>query len=190
MKKIAIFASGSGTNFEAIVQAATQGQIKGEVVLLVCDNPTAYVIERAKNNHIDNFVFTPKSYHSKSEYEQQIEIELKRFQVDLVVLAGYMRLIGDTLLSSYGGKIINIHPALLPSFPGKDGILQAYNYGVKIMGITIHYVDSGMDTGKIIAQSAFDRQGNESLDEVEAKIHALEHRLYPQVINQILTETI
>src|SRR5574344_2031452 len=154
MKRIAIFASGSGTNFEAIVEAVNQGRIHGEVVLMVCDKPQAYVVKRAQNHHIPSFIFTPKNYKDKIDYEQQIVAKLKDAAVDLVVLAGYMRLIGSTMLSAYGGKIINIHPALLPSFQGKDGILQAYNYGVKIMGITIHYVDAGMDTGPIIAQAA------------------------------------
>ena len=101
---------------------------------------------------------------------------------DLIVLAGYMRIIGQTLLDAYEGKIVNIHPALLPAFPGRDGITDALNYGVKIMGVTVHYVDAGIDTGKIIDQSCFKRSGQEIIN----RIHELEHELYPPVIERLL----
>ena len=97
-----------------------------------------------------------------------------------------MRIIGETLLNAYEGKIININPALLPAFPGRDGIGDALNYGVKVMGVTVHYVDAGIDTGNIIDQACFKRTGNETREEVETRIHALEHELYPQVITQLL----
>lgn len=185
MKNIAIFASGSGTNFEAIVEACESKYIPGKVVLLVCDKKKAYVVERAKNHNIDTFVFTAKNYESKEAYETEIVEQLKAHNVDLICLAGYMRFCGKVLLDNYAGRLINIHPALLPSFPGAHGILDAYNYGVKVFGVTIHYVDMGIDSGKIIAQRAFDYTPGDSLDEVEEKVHKVEHELYPEVVKKI-----
>lgn len=186
MKRIAIFASGSGTNFESIVQACERKEINAEVVLMVCNKKDAYVNQRAINHNIDRFVFWPKKYQSKAEYEAEIVKKLNEYNVDLVVLAGYMLLCGEVLLNSYEGKIINIHPALLPAFKGAHGIKDAYEYGVKVFGVTVHYVDSGMDSGKIIAQRAFEYTEGDSLDLVEEKIHAIEHVLYPEVIKKLL----
>lgn len=188
MKRIAIFASGSGSNFEALVSACEAKEINAEVVLMVCDKKNAYVIERAKNHNVDTFVFSAKHYESKAEYEAEIVQKLNDYNVDLVCLAGYMKLCGDVLLSNYEGKIINIHPALLPSFKGAHGILDAYNYGVKVFGVTVHYVDSGMDSGKIIDQMSFHIEDNDDLDSIETKIHAIEHVLYPSVVKKLCEE--
>lgn len=188
MKRIAIFASGSGTNFEAIVLACEAKEINANVVLMVCDKKQAYVIERAKNHNIDTFVFNAKDYKSKEDYETIIVEKLKSYNIDLICLAGYMKLCGEVLLTNYEGKIINIHPALLPAFKGAHGILDAYTYGVKVFGVTVHYVDSGMDSGKIIAQRAFDYIEGQTLDEVEAKIHEIEHVLYPEVVKKLCEE--
>ena len=188
MKKLAVFASGSGSNFEAIQQAILNDEIKdAEIVLMVCDKPNAYVIERAKNHNINTFVFSAKKYSSKNEYETEIVNLLNELNVDLVCLAGYMKIVGEVLLSNYEGRIINIHPALLPSFKGAHGILDAFNYGVKVYGVTIHYVNSGIDEGKIISQKAFEYYGNDVL-ELETMIHKVEHELYPRTINELLKE--
>lgn len=188
MKNIAIFASGSGTNFEAIVNAVENGIIKdAKVVLMVCDNKKAYVIERAKNHNVPSFVFRAKDYASKEEFETEIVEKLKELKVDLICLAGYMRYIGKVLLDNYEGKMINIHPALLPSFKGAHGIQDAFDYGVKVFGVTVHYVDSGVDSGKIIMQRGFEYYGND-IDEVEAHIHEIEHVLYVEAINKIFNE--
>ncbi len=188
MKNIAIFASGSGTNFEAIVNAVEKGLIKdSKVVLMVCDKPGAYVIERAKNHNVKSFVFRAKDYNSKEEFETEIVSMLKELNVDLICLAGYMRYIGKVLLDNYEGKMINIHPALLPSFKGAHGIDDAFNYGVKVFGVTVHYVDSGVDSGKIIMQRGFEYYGS-NRDEVEKKIHEIEHVLYVEAINKVLYE--
>jgi phosphoribosylglycinamide formyltransferase-1 len=186
MKNIAIFASGSGTNFQAIVDAAKNGSIPARVALLVCDKPGAKVIERAERERIPTFVFSPKDYASKAEFEQAILEQLRKHQIEFIALAGYMRLIGPTLLAAYEGKIVNIHPSLLPAFPGKDAIGQAYRAGVKITGVTIHYVDEGMDTGPIIAQRAVPIDEGESLAQLEARIHEVEHELYPAVLKTLL----
>ncbi|MGM9969204.1 MAG: phosphoribosylglycinamide formyltransferase [Anaeroplasma sp.] len=188
MKRIAIFASGSGTNFEALVEACNSGLIDAKVVLMVCDRKKAYVIERAKKYNVPSFVFSAKDYSSKEEYEELLVEKLEEYKVDLICLAGYMRICGYVLLRKYEGKIINIHPALLPAFKGAHGIEDAYNYGVKVFGVTIHYVDSGMDSGKIIAQRAFEYTEGDSLAEVEEKIHAIEHELYPEVVAKLVKE--
>lgn len=188
MKRIAIFASGSGSNFEALVQACEKKEINAAVVLMVCDKKKAYVCERAKNHNIDSFVFSAKNYASKEEYEAEIVKKLDEYKIDLVCLAGYMKLCGNVLLNAYEGKIINIHPALLPSFKGAHGILDAYNYGVKVFGVTVHYVDSGMDSGKIIDQMSFHVEDNDTLETIESKIHAIEHVLYPSVVKRLVEE--
>ena len=188
MKNIAIFASGSGTNFEALAEQIENKKINGKLLLMVCDNPNAYVIKRANNHNVKTLVFNPKDYESKSSYEAIIVNALNELNIDLVCLAGYMRICGKTLLSSYEGKIINIHPALLPSFKGAHGILDAYNYGVKVFGVTVHYVDSGMDSGKIIDQESFHIKENDTLESIEEKIHEIEHVLYPSVVKKICEE--
>ena len=186
MKKIAIFASGNGSNFQAIIDEIEQGNLFAEIVALVTDKPDCFAVQRAKNHNIPVFSFTPKNYTSKEEYEKEIAAFLSEKNVSLIVLAGYMRLIGNLLLSAFPNRIVNIHPALLPAFPGKNGIEQAFHYGVKIYGVTVHYVDAGMDTGKIIEQECFKANGTETLQEIEKKIHAIEHRLYVKAIREIL----
>ncbi len=126
-----------------------------EISLLVCDKPEARAVGRANYHHIPCFAFFQRKHMSQKEaFEKEILKKLEEYEIDYVILAGYMRLIGPTLLEAYGGKIINIHPSLLPSFPGKDAVGQALEAGVKVTGVTIHYVDAGMDTGPIIAQEA------------------------------------
>jgi phosphoribosylglycinamide formyltransferase-1 len=186
MNKIAVFASGSGTNFQAFIDAVAQGTLQADIVLLFFYNSVCMVVQRAKKHHIDIFSFNPKTYPSKDAFEQEIVKILRQKEVDLIVLAGYMRLIGNVLLCAFEGKIVNIHPSLLPAFPGLHAIEKAYQHGVKVFGITIHYVDKGMDTGTIIAQDSFHIVGNETLEEVENRIHQLEHQLYPKTIQKLL----
>lgn len=186
MKRIAIFASGSGTNFEALVQACENGQIDAKVVLLVCDKKKAFVNQRAENHNIPSYVFNAKDYSTKEEYEELIVEKLDEYNVDLICLAGYMKICGYVLLRKYEGKIINIHPALLPSFKGAHGIEDAFTYGVKVFGVTVHYVDSGMDSGKIIDQRAFHIEENDTIEDVERKIHEIEHVLYPEVVAKLV----
>lgn len=183
---IAVFASGSGSNFQAICDAVAEQKLQVNVALLVCDHPDAFVLERAKKIHIETLVFDPKSFRSKVDYELMIAQKLNEKKIEWIVLAGYMRIIGETLLQLFPNKIINIHPALLPSFPGAHGIKDAFDYGVKVFGITIHYVDSGIDTGKIIDQESFKVVDDMSLEEIENEIHRLEHQLYPKVLQRLL----
>lgn len=188
MKRLAVFASGNGTNFQAIIDKVNNGQLKILVPLLIVDKKNAYALERAKKANVDAYFINPKDYETKALYEEEIIKLLKKYDIDFIALAGYMRLIGDTLLNEYEGRIINIHPSLLPAFKGKDAIGQAFQYGVKIMGVTIHYVDKGMDSGKIIAQDSFKLMALDTLEDVEANIHAIEHRLYPEVLKNLLEE--
>ncbi|MET3696584.1 formyltetrahydrofolate-dependent phosphoribosylglycinamide formyltransferase [Bacillus oleivorans] len=186
MKKLAIFASGSGSNFQAIVDAVKAGKLDAEVSLLVCDKPGAFCIERASTEEIPSFVFNPKEYASKADYETELYEKLKELEIDIIVLAGYMRLIGPVLLTPYEGKIVNIHPSLLPAFPGKDAIGQALAAKVKETGVTIHFVDSGMDTGPIVVQQSVSISETETRESLQAKIQKIEHELYPSVLQKLL----
>ena len=186
MKKIAVFASGFGSNFQAIIEAVKQQTLNADIALLVSDNPSSKAVERANAAGIDAFTFCAKDYAGKAAYEQAVLAELKRRNVNFIVLAGYMRIIGKTLLEAYPMRILNLHPALLPSFPGAHGIADAYNYGVKVFGITIHFVDEGVDTGKIINQFAFHAEDDDTLESIEAKIHQLEHQYFPLTINEVI----
>ena len=185
MKKIAIFASGSGSNFEAIVKAVQRNEISAEIVLLVSDKPDAYALTRAKNLAVPTFAIAPKDYPEKVAYEMEILEKLRALEVELIVLAGYMRLVGETLLDAYPDKIVNIHPSKLPDFPGKDAILRAYESKIRQTGVTVHYVDAGMDTGPIIAQETVAIDENDSLETLEEKMHKVEHVLYVRTLAQL-----
>lgn len=184
--KIAVFASGNGSNFEAIAKSMNQGEIEGAIVLVFSDRTEAYVLERAKSLQIPVRSFSPKQFTNKVEYEREILKELEAKEVELLVLAGYMRLIGPTLLNAYPNRILNIHPALLPEFPGLHGIRDAFEAGVKQTGVTVHYVDNGVDTGPILAQKRVNIEVNETLASLELKIHQAEHQLYPEVVQEVI----
>ncbi|MBS7345396.1 MAG: phosphoribosylglycinamide formyltransferase [Caryophanon sp.] len=184
MTNIAVFASGSGSNFEAIQQSIERGELQANIALVVTDKPGAYVETRAAKFNIPVLALSPKSFDTKAAYEQAIVDELRARDIEWVVLAGYMRLVSETLLTAYASKIVNIHPSLLPSFPGKDAIGQALAHGVKVTGVTVHFVDEGMDTGPIIAQTAVDVvEGDRA--QTEAAIHKAEHALYTVALQQL-----
>lgn len=186
MTKFAVFASGSGTNFQAINDAVQEEKLPGEAVLVVTDKPGALIVERAEKAGIEVLAIKPAGFPSKAVYEQLILEKLRELDVEWIVLAGYMRLIGDVLLAAFPNRIINIHPSLLPAFPGKDAIGQAMDHGVKVTGVTVHYVDAGMDTGTIIAQQAVEVvEGNRA--QTEERIHAVEHALYPKALQQLFS---
>jgi phosphoribosylglycinamide formyltransferase 1 len=188
MKNIAVFASGSGTNFQAIVEAVKKEELKANISLLVCDQPGAYCLERAQKEEIPQYAFRARDFAGKEEYENEILKNLRESHVEFIVLAGYMRLIGTVLLREFEGKIVNIHPSLLPAFPGKDAIGQALSAKVDQTGVTVHFVDEGMDTGPIIAQKAVAIDENETIESLQEKIHRIEHELYPAVLNKLLSE--
>lgn len=186
MSRLAVFASGSGSNFQALIDAVEEKRLQADINLLVCDQPEARVIGRAQYHGVPCFAFSAKEYQSKEIFENEILKKLREYEIDCVILAGYMRLIGPTLLGAYGGKIINIHPSLLPSFPGKDAVGQALEAGVKVTGVTIHYVDAGMDTGPIIAQEAVTVSETDTRESLQKKIQHVEHRLYVDTVNKIV----
>ena len=185
VSKIAVFASGSGSNFQAIAEAIERAELNAQIELVVTDKPGAFVVERAKKFNIPVLELAPKTFADKAAYEAAVVKALREKDVEWIVLAGYMRLIGDTLLSAYSNHIVNIHPSLLPSFPGKDAIGQAMAHGVKVTGVTVHYVDAGMDTGPIIAQQAVDVVDGDR-ESTEARIHTAEHGLYTKTLQQLL----
>lgn len=184
---IAVFASGSGTNFHRLVEQAKAEKWPKPITLLICDKPGAKVLERAEKLGVPAYSFVPREFVSKTEYEQAVLHLLREHQIEWIVLAGYMRLIGPTLLSAYSGKIVNIHPSLLPAFPGKNAIEQAFHYPVKVSGVTVHFVDEGMDTGPIIAQVPVTLSQEDTLDTFAEKIHQAEYQLYPQVVLDLIT---
>ncbi|TVY06964.1 phosphoribosylglycinamide formyltransferase [Paenibacillus cremeus] len=183
--RIAVFASGSGSNFQAIVNAVTAGRLDVRIELLVCDKPQAQVVTRAEAAGVPVYTFKPKEYPSREAYEQDILEQLQAKRVELVVLAGYMRIITDVLVQAYWGRMINIHPSLLPSFPGIHAVRQALEHGVKITGVTVHLVDGGLDSGPILAQRAINIERNDTEASLSDKIHPIEHQLYPEVIQSI-----
>lgn len=188
MTKIAIFASGNGSNFEVLAKAIQKADFPAKLEFLFCDKRQAYALTRAEKLQVPSFAFELKEFDDKATYEAEIVNLLENNQIDYILLAGYMKIIGETLLSKYEGRIINIHPALLPNFRGAHGILDAFNAGVKETGVTVHYVDSGVDTGAIIAQEAVEIKSDDTLESLEAKIHAVEHQLYPKVVRELIIQ--
>ncbi|MCM3639189.1 phosphoribosylglycinamide formyltransferase [Sporosarcina luteola] len=183
--RIAVFASGSGSNFEALETACREGELDAEIVLVMTDRPASFVIERARQTDIRVVAVEPKAFPSKQAYEEALLDILHEEEVEWIVLAGYMRLIGPTLLAAYPSRIVNIHPSLLPSFPGKDAIGQAIAHGVKLTGVTVHLVDEGMDTGPILAQVAVPVVEGDAELTAQA-IHAVEHVLYKETLQKLI----
>ena len=188
MKRLSIFASGYGSNFQTIADAIKRKEIHAEISLVVCDQKGAHVLERAKREGVPAFSFSAKEYPDKASYEKDILKLLYQYGIDYVILAGYMRLIGPTLLQPFSHRIINIHPSLLPSFPGKDAIGQAFDANVKETGVTIHYVDEGMDTGPVITQKTVPILAGDTKESLQKRIQETEHHLYPEVIRKLCGE--
>ena len=184
-KNIAVFASGKGSNFEAIAKSARSGTLKVNLALLVCDNPGAPVLAKARKLGVKILLVKRGDFAQKKDFEEAIIRELKNNKVGLVVMAGFMRMLSAQFVRSYKGRIINIHPALLPSFKGAHGIKDAFDYGVKVTGVTVHFVDEEMDHGPIILQKEIRIKESDTLKSLEARIHKLEHILYPQAIKMI-----
>lgn len=184
---IAVFASGRGTNFSAIIRAAKRGEIKANLSLLVSDNPKAGAIAKAKRAKVKVALIKREDSATKEDFEAKIIQRLKDDMIDLIVLAGFMRILSPGFVRQYCGRILNIHPALLPSFKGTQGIKDAFDYGAKVAGVTVHFVDEKMDHGPIILQQAVRVEEADTLASLEAKIHKIEHKIYPQAI-RLFTE--
>jgi len=184
---ITVFASGRGTNFGAIVRAGKKGKINANISLLVCDNPAAGVIGKAKRAGVEVFLIKREDFASKKDFEERIIQRLDEAGIDLIVLAGFMRMLSPEFVQKFKFKIMNIHPALLPSFKGTEGIKDAFEYGVKVTGITVHFVDEEMDHGPIILQAPVKIEENDTLESLESKIHKIEHKIYPEAV-RLFTE--
>lgn len=186
MTKIAVFASGSGTNFEVIMEHIEDGSLLCECACLIVDKQDAFALKRAENHHVSAYFVNPKKYANKAEYETAILGILKEKGVELIVLSGYMRFIGQVLLEAYPMRIINLHPAYLPEFPGAHSILDAYEAKVSQTGVTVHYVDEGVDSGPIIQQRRIPIDPNWTLADLETHVHAVEYDLFWQVIKVVV----
>ncbi len=180
--QLGVLASGRGSNFQSILDEIKNGNLSASVRVLISDNPNAYAIERAKKNNIEFLILKPKEFQSKDEYYRKIADELKIREVELVILAGFMRIVGKPLIDAFPFRIMNIHPALLPSFPGLHAQKQAVDYGVKISGCTVHFVDEGMDTGPIIIQAAVPVYHDDTEETLSQRILEQEHKIYPEAI--------
>ena len=181
MKRLVVLASGRGSNFKAILDHVEAGDINGEIVAVISDNHDAKALETARDHEIEAIYGNAKS----DEYTNWLIGTVKSYAPDYILLAGYMRIVPPEFVSAFEGKIINIHPALLPSFKGLHGQRQALEYGVKIAGCTVHYVDEGMDTGKIIAQRAVEVKDDDTEETLSARILEQEHQLYPAVVKML-----
>lgn len=179
---LAIFASGNGSNFSAIIKKVKSGRIKAGLVILVCDNPQAFVVRRAQKAKIPIILVSRNDFSCRRSFESAIIQRLKYYKIDLVVLAGFMRMLSPLFVSKYRSRILNIHPSLLPDFKGAHAIKDAFEKKVPFTGVTVHFVDAKMDHGPVILQEKIAVRKKESLACLEKRIHNLEHRLYPRVI--------
>lgn len=180
--KLGILISGNGSNLQSIIDHIEKESLKAIIKIVISNNPDAYGITRAKKYGIPVVVLKNGNFKNKEEFDLELIKILKNNSVDLVILAGFMRIITPTLLKAFPHKIMNIHPALLPSFPGIHGQKQALEYGVKLSGCTVHFVDEGVDTGPIIIQSAVQVFDDDTEETLAARILKEEHRIYPQAI--------
>jgi phosphoribosylglycinamide formyltransferase 1 len=182
-KRIVVLVSGRGSNFQAILDALSEGSANGTCVRLISDVPGCFAIERAKFAGVPVTVVDFKSFPSKESYEVALHHAIKECCPDLVLLAGYMRILGKDIVRSFHGKIMNIHPALLPSFPGLHAQRQAIGYGVKVAGCTVHFVDEMMDSGPIILQKCVPVLPDDDEDSLSERILHEEHRCYPYAVH-------
>ncbi len=182
--KIGVLLSGSGTNLQAIIDAIVEG-LPTDIVLVVSSRPDAYGIERARAAGIPTLVMNREKYADVLAADAQIVEALQEAGAEYVVMAGYMRKVTSVMLDAFPNRVLNLHPALLPSFKGAHAIADAFNAGVKVTGITVHFANADYDKGPIVAQRAITVAENDTLDTLEAKIHDVEHVLYPEVIGLI-----
>jgi phosphoribosylglycinamide formyltransferase-1 len=185
MIKLGVLISGSGTNLQALIDARAAGTLDAEIVLVISSKPDAYGLKRAQEAGIPTIGLTKEVYNEQYVADQLIAEEMLAAGADYIVMAGYMRMVTGPLLTAFPDRVINIHPALLPSFPGAHGIADAYNAGVKVTGVTVHFANAAYDEGPIIAQRALDIHEGETIEALEERIHAIEHVLYPETLQLI-----
>lgn len=180
---IAVFVSGNGSNLQAIINAVKSKKLKNcRVSLVVSDNGNAFALKRAQKAGIETFVLEPKKFKTRTDYDKVIAAELVKRKIQLVVLAGFMRLLSDYFVDMFNWRIMNIHPSILPSFKGTHAIKDAFLYGVKVTGVTVHFVDKELDHGPIILQKEVVIENGDTLKSLEEKVHKVEHKLYPKAI--------
>lgn len=187
MIRLGVLISGSGTNLQAVIDAIAAGRLEAEVALVVSSRPDAFGLSRAGQAGIPTIALTQEAYADPVEADQMIASQLKATEVDYVVLAGYMRKVLWPLLAAFDDRIVNLHPALLPSFAGAHGVTEAWDYGVKVTGVTVHFANAEYDQGPIIAQRAVAVAEHDDIESLEQRIHAVEHELLPEVL-QLLSE--
>lgn len=180
--KIGVLVSGRGSNLQAIIDAIESGKLWATIAIVISDNKDAYGLVRAQKHGIKTLFLDPKESKTREDYDKKIVEHLQEEGVELVILAGFMRILGPYFINAYKFKIMNIHPALLPSFPGLHGQRQALDYGVKISGATVHFVDEGCDTGPIILQAPVAVEDDDTEETLARRILAQEHQIYPQAI--------
>ncbi len=189
-RTLAVLASGRGTNFEALVQAERRGALGGRIAVLACDTPGAGAIERARRLEVEAITPPTGRLTTRLEDEQPWIDALRQRGVDTVLLAGFMRRLHAPFLAAFAGRILNLHPSLLPAFPGLDSIRQAWAHGARVTGCTVHLVDDSLDGGPIVAQSAVEVRDDDTLERLEARVHEAEHVLYPLAVRRFLTESV
>ena len=180
--KIAVLCSGNGTNLQAIIDSVKSGYIPAEIALVVSDNKDAHALVRAKEAGIETVVLAAKDYKSREDYDKEIVKRLKKKDISLVALAGYMRILSPYFIREYKDRIINVHPALLPFFKGSHGIMDALESGSKVTGVTVHFVNEKLDDGPIILQKPVDIKDNDTEETLLDRVHKEEHRIYPEAI--------
>ena len=185
--KLGVLISGSGTNLQALIDAIAAGRLDATIELVVSSRPSAYGLKRAEAAGIQTLTISKELYADPLTADEIIAAELKRHGVDYVIMAGYMRMVHAPILETFKNRVVNLHPALLPSFKGAHAIQDAFDYGVKVTGVTVHFADDSYDCGPIIAQRPLAVQEGWDVDELEAHIHEVEHELYPDTI-QLLAE--
>ena len=190
MIKLGVLISGSGTNLQAIIDRIADGTLDASIELVVSSRADAYGLLRAQAAGIQTLTMDKSFYDEDNTADRIIASEMRYRNVDYILMAGYMRMVHEPLLAAFENRIINIHPALLPSFKGAHGIQDAYDYGVKVTGVTVHFADNRYDCGPIIAQRALAVQEGWTVDELEAEIHKIEHVLYPEVVGLLAADRV
>lgn len=185
-KKVVVLVSGRGTNLQALIDASRSGFIPGEISLVISDNPQAQALRRAQEAGVPTLVLDYRSFPNKRTYEAALLEVLERESPDLICLAGYMRIVGKEIVQRFRNRIMNIHPSLLPAFPGLEAQRQAVEYGVKVSGCTVHFVDEGMDTGPIILQATCPVFEDDTPETLAERILKYEHQIYPQAVKLFL----
>jgi phosphoribosylglycinamide formyltransferase 1 len=190
MLRIGVLASGKGSNLQAIIDCVKAGTLGVEIGAVISDKREARALERARTHRIDDVWVNPKEFKTREDYDRMLVQVLKNYSVDLVVLAGFMRILSPVFVREFPGRIINIHPALLPKYPGTHSIEKAFKAGDRTTGVTVHFVDDGVDTGPIIKQVQVPILPDDTLEKLEERVHEAEHRLYPEVIRLFSEEKI